>query len=519
MNANEWLSNLIEQIRALPPGRRVALGATAAGTLGFLLWLTLGMGAGDERLLYRDLAEDEAAPVVEALEAEKIPYRLAEGGSAIYVPAPQVHEARIRVAARGLPAGGGTGFEIFDRSGFGVTEFVNRVNYQRALQGELARSVEQLEAVERARVQVAVPERKGFVASRSRHPSAAVVVRMRPGHELEPAQVRGIVHLVASSVEGLDSSRVTVVDGRGRLLAPTAQSDEVAAPAGALGHQARLERQLAQRIESILEPTVGPDRVVARVRADLDWTRVESTEERFDPDSQVARSEVLEEETATDGVGVAAGGVPGAGSNLPGLAGPEPAPAGSTSTRKTETLNYEISKKVVRTVGSVGSVRRLDVAVLVDGKPAETADAPFTPWEEESLRSFEELAKRAVGFSQERGDQITVTSAPFESIEIEEPAGGLSPEIVLLVSAALRALGIVVALLLLAKLVVRPLLEKLTVAPPAGLPASAGDLELQLAGAGSAELASGAAEAGAPAAANPAGEEAVKAVRVWLSER
>ncbi len=211
----EWLRPLTEPFLALPRARQITLVATAAGSLAFFLWLAAGARSGDYRLLYRGLEETELAAIVDALTAERIDYELAEGGSAVRVPASRVHEARMRIASRGLPNGSSPGFEIFDRGSFGVTDFVQKVNYHRALQGELARTIEQVEGIEQARVQLAIPERKRMLGRQDRKPSASVVTRLSAGRDLEPAQVRGIVHLVASSVEGLEPARVTLVDQAG----------------------------------------------------------------------------------------------------------------------------------------------------------------------------------------------------------------------------------------------------------------------------------------------------------------
>jgi len=526
----EWISNLIEQARALPPGRRLALALTGLGSLAFFLWLGYGAAGADYRPLYRGLAEDEAARVVEALSTENIPYRLSSGGTGIDVPAEAVYEARIRLAGRGLPSGGGVGFELFDRPGFGVSDFVHRVNFRRALQGELARSIETLEAVDRARVQIALPESTVFVGRERRQPSASVVLRLRPGAELGESTARGIVHLVASSVEGLTADRVTVVDDLGRLLAPQGEGGAFAVPATELAHQARVEALLARRIEDILEPTVGIGRVVAQVRAELDWTRRESEAERYDPDSQVARSEQISTETTSESGG-APGGVAGLAANTPDLA---TAPGGgggsSSSTQSTETINYEISKTVVREVEPLGDVKRLHVAVLVDGKPAEPgadpAAAGFVPWSPEELREFEKLARQAVGFDEDRGDEITLHSAPFRSLALEEeaPPPWADPTLLGLVATALRVLGVALVVVLFARLVVRPLAGALGPGPTDALPAggmTAAQMEAQLAGGGAA----------APTPPAPASlaeqvaqvtqirsDDSVKAVRKWLRE-
>ncbi len=460
----EWLSNMLDQFKELPPARQVTLVATAAGSLAFFLWLASGTQESDYRLLYRGLEDAEIATVTEALTTERVDWRLEEGGSAIYVPAAMIHEARIRVAARGLPSGTSPGFEIFDRGSFGVTDFVQKVNYRRALQGELARSVEEVDAVERARVQIAVPERSVFVRKEQKEASASVVVQLRPGRDLDDGQVDSIVHLVASSVDGLRTDRVTLVDDRGRLLSPHGGGGGRRGSSAGLARQAKLEGQLEQQIESILERTVGIGRVEARVAAELDWTQRESTEEAFDPDSQVARSE----QRTTDAANETApqnGGVVGVVANTPegGAAGDAQARQ-TNSSRSSETLNYEISKVVRPQVDPVGAIKRLSIAVLVDGQPATAEEsgegAPgWKPWSDEQLEEFERLAALAVGFDRERGDQISVVNAPFETIALPEDEGLLTPELLVLLTTLLHGVAFLVGLILFAKLMVKPLAD------------------------------------------------------------
>lgn len=514
----DGFGNLLRGLNALPPVQQLVIAITGIGSLAFFVWIALDLSSPPERMLFGQLQPDEAARVVDALRAENIEYRLDHGGTAVFVPAAMVHEARIRLAGNGLPSGDATGFEIFDGSGFGVSDFVNRVNYQRALQGELARSIEQLASVERARVQLAIPERRGFLKTKTQGSTASVVVKLRGGAELDASQVRGIVHLVASSIEGLPASRVSLVDDSGQLLSGDPGNDAHASSVGAFRHQEKLEHELAQRVESILIPTVGEGRVVARVRAALDWTQTEETAERFDPDSQTARSEEVTTESTREGTSQA---VAGAGSNLPSLGNGAADAAATGSTRQTETINYEISKVVQRKIGVGGSVEQLDIAVLVDGQPTSEGE-DFVAWSDEQLSRFEELAKRAVGFDADRGDKITLTSAPFlpdVAAPIEEEGFSITPEWIVLGTSALRIVGLIVALLLFARTVAAPLASGLTAAAPApALPARAGDLEAQLTP-GDAALASLPADTSDPALAGPGGEEAVKTLRVWLSER
>lgn len=518
MQIPDWLQNLRTQFLAWPLPRRLLFVGTAVGSLVFFLWLGLGAGAVPYATLFRGVAPEEMAKLVSALEAERIPFELADEGTTIRVPSDRVHAARIRLAGQGLPSGGGAGFELFDKPDFGVTDFVHRVNYRRALSGELARSIAELEPVARARVQIALPDRSPFVGDRERQPSASVVVDLKPGAELSRAQVRGIVHLVSSAVESLAPERVTVIDGRGRLLSPTHEGVDPAQPAGTGEYQTRLEAELAQRVEAILTPVVGVGRVVARVRADLDWTQTEHTEERFDPDSQVARSEQRTSETDEDGTGLAEG-VPGVASNVPG-AGVEATGSGAggrRTARSTETINYEISKTVRRSVEPSGTLQRLTVAVLIDGRGTDGGEA----WGAESLREFEELAKRAVGFSEERGDQLTITTAPFRIGDAGDgfEGGGagewLSPQAWALLGQGVRGALALAALVLFALLVVRPLAGAVGGAALPGLPMRVEELETQLAG----ESLPASASMPDPAElVRTRASESVRAIQSWLQQ-
>ena len=513
-------SDVYTQFMALPPARRALLVATAAGSLLFFAWVSLGTVRVDDQVLFRGLPEAEVARVIDALEGEGIAYTLADGGTTVKVPSARLHEARIRVASRGLPMGGGVGFELFDRPGFGVTDFVHRVNYQRALQGELARSVEQLAPVARARVQLALPDRSPFVGRRKREPSASVVLRTEPGHELASNQVAAIVHLVSSSVEELKPERVSVVDDRGQLLSAQAEGAVgAAAPPGTRSYQARLESDLARRIEAILEPTVGAGRVVATVSADLDWTQTETTEERYDPNSQIERSEQRTEETSSEG-GLEAGGVPGARANTPGGDVGAPGAEGAASKRTTETINYELSKRVIHSRKGIAQLERLSAAVLVDGKPVEGEGADFEPWAAEDLKQFEALARQAVGFSEERGDELVLTSAPFRTLEFAEDAagGGLSPGLLLIVSQLLRYGMLIGVVALFGLLVVKPLARSVESGGALSLPARVADLQAQQAD-GAGEAAAVAAASGADARTiDVPGDDAVKALRTWLRQ-
>jgi len=411
----EWLGQLLGQVRgflAAMPWRQRAMFLGLSG--GFVLAFAAFVWWASRPVfdsVFANLEEPDAAAIVEYLRNERIPYRLEHGGRAVLVPSERVYDVRLALASAGLPRGSGTGFEIFDEQKLGMTDFVQRLNYTRALQGELSRTIAQISGVTAARVHLALPERSVFV-SEDRHPTASVVLTLAPGRAMGAGSVAGIVHLVASSVEGLSPDDVTIVDNAGRVLA----GDKGGLEASGVGHhvldyQHALEGRLEERIESMLGRVVGQEKVNARVNVLLDLTRVETTEERVDPDRTAVSSERLSREESNDAR--AAGGVPGVASNLTNEV-PE-VTGGTRSERRDESVTYEVSKVTSRSVGSIGQVERLSVAVLIDGTYEQAeGGATFVPRPQEELDRYTELVKSAVGFSEARGDRVEVASVPFE---------------------------------------------------------------------------------------------------------
>jgi flagellar M-ring protein FliF len=409
---------------ALPPARRVTVAAVGLASMAAVLGLAWWVERPLYRPLFTNLSEQDAGAIVEALKAEKVPFQLEDGGRAVLVPAERLYELRLSLAGRGLPEGGGVGFELFDRQTLGQTDFLQRLNYQRALQGELGRTIAQLGGVESARVHVAIPERSLFVAE-DRRPSASVVVRLAPGRALSRAQIDGIVHLVASSIEGLQTEGVTVVDEAGRMLTPDRNMrDTTGASSAVLEYQSTVERQLAERVEGMLAAVVGRDKAIARVAATLDFARVERTEESWDPDRTAVRTQrTTREETTGPRLG---GGTPGVQANLTNDTNPVEA-NGPGSSRRDESQSYEISKVVSHTVAPVGAVKQLSVAVLIDGTYAEEGGKRvFKPRPQEELDRMRELVKSAVGFSEARGDKIEISSVAFQTEPMPEGEGMLA---------------------------------------------------------------------------------------------
>jgi flagellar M-ring protein FliF len=358
---------------------------------------------------------DDAAAMASKLKEMGVPYRLEGDGTTILVPASMVYDMRLRLATEGLPRGGGAGFELFDQRNFGMTEFMQKLNYRRALQGELSRTISQLDAVHSARVHIVLPEKSLFLDQQDK-PTASVVLKLAPGRRLTPEQIRGIAHLVASSVEGLSAEDVTLVDHNGEQL-----RQEVPDPSRLFlseeqqAYQQTLERTLERRAQSLLARAIGKDKVLVRVSADLDFQRIERAEERYDADNPAVRSEQRSKESGA-GPGFWAIGVPGVRSNVTGGANVEQQGT-NTASRESETINYEVSKVVSKIVAPSGEIKRLSVAVLVDGayQPgAQPGETTYVPRTEEELAKFRDMVKSAVGYNEARGDRVEIANIPFE---------------------------------------------------------------------------------------------------------
>ncbi len=413
--------------------QRMIILVALAGSVAGLIALTLWTQQPDMQVLFTNLGSEDAAAIIDKLKETKVPYETTGGGATVLVPSEQVHDLRLQLATQGLPHGGGVGFEIFDRTSIGMSEFVQKLNYRRALQGELARTIAQMPEVERARVHLAIPERRLF-ASEQEKARASVILTLRNGQQLGQAQVQGVIHLVSSSVEGLQARDVTIVDGHGRMLSATVTDESSGLTNAQLDYQRSVEKDVETRIQTMVERIVGPNKAVVRVSSLVDFRKVETTEERYDPNSQVVRSEQRGQEKAngTNGVG---GGVPGVESNVPPGTDQEPAQTSSNNSQtKNETVNYEISRTVSKIVEPVGVIKQLSVAVLVDGmyEPSkagegDATDAPaaarkYIPRSEEDLKRIEDIVKKAMGFSAERQDQVQVVNVQFGTGP-DEPQG------------------------------------------------------------------------------------------------
>ncbi|MDP1898690.1 MAG: flagellar basal-body MS-ring/collar protein FliF [Sulfurimicrobium sp.] len=432
----------------------------------------------DYRVLYSNLSDRDGGTIISSLQQMNVPYKMAEGGGAILVPANQVYEMRLRLASQGLPKGSVVGFELMDGQKLGMSEFQERVNYQRALEGEITRSIQSLSAVQGARLHLAIPRPSVFIREQQK-PSASVLLSLYPGRSLDAAQVSGIAHLISSSVPDLPLKNVTVVDQNGNLL--TGAGEGAGAHAGLdptqLDYLHQVEQSYVKRIESILMPILGQGNIKAQVAADLDFSMVEQTAETYKPNpvpnEAAIRSQQMSE-TSGD-AGKQASGVPGALSNqppgaasapitatAPGAGGAAGTAAGGGNVHKESTVNFEVDKTIQHIRQPVGGIKRLSVAVVVNHrKDAKGANKPLTQAE---LSQIENLVKEAMGFSPTRGDTLNVVNAAFTESEAEEiPAVPLwkEPGNMALVKEVAKNLLIAALLFYLVFGVIRPILRDL----------------------------------------------------------
>ena len=457
---------------ALAPGKRILIAGVALLSVAAFAVLILVANRTDYRPLFTNLSAEDAGEIVKKLKEAKTPYQITADGKGIMVPAEKVYEQRLTLASEGLPQGGGVGFEIFDRKNFGMTEFVQKLNYQRALQGELSRTISQLNGVEQARIHLVIPEKSLFKES-EKPATASIVLKMKSNHSLRESEVQGVVHLVASSIEGMEPDHVTVLDSRGKILSSgNGSSDPAAKVTSAMQETQRsYEKNVEERIQSLLDRIVGSGKTVARVSAAFDFKRVERVEEKFDPESIAVRSEQRTEEKGS--ASASAAGVPGVQTNL-GRTAPS---AGSTpggGSKNDETLNYEVSRSTAKIIEPVGALSKISVAVLVDGKyeaPVTVKDgqpskSKYLPRSPDEMQKIETLVKSAVGFSTERGDQLTVQNVPFqdtgEAGSVETQQWWDNPFIQSLFKNLLIGFGF----LALIFFVIRPLLSSLRITRP-----------------------------------------------------
>ncbi|HIV70013.1 MAG TPA: flagellar M-ring protein FliF [Candidatus Aquabacterium excrementipullorum] len=434
----------VQRVQALPMQRKLMMGGGIAALVAILVAMVMWGNQAEYRVLYTNLSDKDGGAILAQLQQMNVPYKYTDGGAAIMVPADKVHDVRLKLASAGLPKGSVAGYELMETQRFGVTQFQERLNFQRGLEGELTRSIQTLSGVESARVHLALPNQNGFFRDQQK-PSASVILSMYAGRTLDKGQVAGIVHLVSSSVPEMSPKSVSVVDQSGSLLSGQAEGtnpDQAGLDAQQLQYVRQMETGFTQRIRDLLEPVVGKENLRAQVTADLDFSQVESTAEEFKPNQTPTSAAVRSQQTSESSNGAGGSnaqptGVPGAMSNQPPT--PATAPingasqplqgtqangaggAGGGSSRRDAVTNYEVDKTVRVTRNASGSIRRLNAAVVINNitKTDAKGKTTTTPMSQEDLDKLTALVKEGIGFNEQRGDSVKVINAPFQLVKEE----------------------------------------------------------------------------------------------------
>ncbi|MCK9362245.1 MAG: flagellar M-ring protein FliF [Syntrophales bacterium] len=442
----EFLSKLKAVLASFSPAKKMSLVAVtiiALAGIGFIVYYS---GQVEYRVLFSNLSSEDAGSIVSKLQEKKVPYSLSPGGDVVSVPAERVAELRLEMATAGLPQGGGVGFEIFDQKSFGSSEFEQQINYRRALQGELTRTINSLEEIQQSRVHLALPKDSLFIEQQKKS-TASVTVKLKPGKSLRPLQVEGIAHLVASSVEGMNAEDVIIVDSKGNVLSSMPSDSKIAKMTSAqIDYQRAAEKEMASRIQSLLENVVGKGKAVVRVSAEMDFSIIEQTEEKYDPESPVVRSVKRMTDKTTAPANAAAD------SN------------NQEHDKADETINYEINKVVSKTVLPVGAVKKISVAVLIDGVYAKNDKGAevYQPRVQKDIDALAGLVQKSVGINTARGDQIVVTEMPFSKVDLagDLPAPSTWREKFSFFFPLIKYLLAFIAVFVLIMFFVRPLLKE-----------------------------------------------------------
>lgn len=471
----------------------------AAAVVALLIGAWLWSRTPDYRVLYTNLSERDGGAIVAALDQMQVPYRFSDGGGALMVPAEQVHAVRLRLAGQGLPKGSLVGFEAMDNQKLGTSQFAEQINYQRALEGELARSVQSISAVQSARVHLAIPKPTIFVREQQK-PSASVLVNLYPGKSLDPAQVSAVVHLVANSVPELAPTNISVLDQNGNLLSQASDSaggTNRALEPGQLKYVRDLELSLADRVRAILTPIMGPNNVQAQVTADIDFSETETVAESYKPnqnkDAAAVRSQQSSESSNNNSAGGGAG-VPGALSNQPAAQASAPIAGqpnsgaaganqnGTASSRRDTTTNYEVDKTTKHTRDALGRLQRLSVAVVVNHRQVTDSKGKVThnALPKAEIDQITNLVKDAIGFNKDRGDSVNVVNSSFATLPtapVEALPFWKQPDTIAMGKDVGKHLLIAGVLLYLVLGVIRPLIRTLAT-PPALVTQNADELSL-----------------------------------------
>jgi flagellar M-ring protein FliF len=479
--------------------QKILLMVSIAAVIALLVAGSAWLKQADYRVLFSNISERDGGAIIASLEQMNVPYRFSDSGGAILIPGARVHEVRLRLATQGLPKGGGVGFELMENQKFGISQFAEQVNYQRGLEGELSRTIQSIGAVQAARVHLAIPKPTVFVREELK-PSASVLLNLYPGRVLEPSQIAGIQNLVAASVPNLAVAGVTLIDQTGAMLSQLkSKLMEVGLDPTQIRYVQEIEASAIKRVEDILVPIVGEGNVRVQIAADVDFSQNEQTAETHrpnttPPDISVRSQQTSESASATP----SAQGIPGALSNQPpvpatapltqpavpgagGTAAGPPLPgqlnaagvqapiasvAQPISTRKDSTINYELDKTIRHTKQSVGTIKRLSAAVVVNHR--KDAKGLAKPLADAELKQINELVKEAMGFSKDRGDTVSLANAPFTAIDRSDLAIPLwkDPEVLSLLKELFKYAAIAAVIALLMFKVVIPLSKTMLEPPP-----------------------------------------------------
>lgn len=477
----ETRTNRFSAIAQLSGQKKLGLMLAAAASIALLVGIAIWSKSPDYRVLYTSINEQDGGAIINALQQMNVPYQFSEGNGTILVPGTQVHEVRLRLASQGLPKGGISGFELLENQKFGSSQFLEQVNYQRALEGELARSIQSLSAVQSARIHLAIAKPTVFVRERQQ-PSVSVLLNLYPGRVLTSEQVSAIVHLVSSSIPSLPVKNVTVVDQNGNLLStPKKEGNETGLDDSQLKYIHELEQNINKRIETILIPITGPSNVRAQVTADVDFSRTERAEEIYKPNNIATEAASIRSQQKSDSMSAnrPESGVPGALSNRPPAAAEAPVDVAAgdeaknqvpVDTRSDSTTNYELDKTIQHTRQSVGRINRLSAAVVINyrGKMDETGNLIHEPLAAEEIEKINSLVKQAMGFDENRGDSLTVTNSQFNvpEEEIAEIPFWKQPDMILLAKEIGKQLIIAALVLFFLLKILKPFLKSLLPPPP-----------------------------------------------------
>ena len=474
------------QLSQLSNQKKLGLILSAAAVVALLAGALMWSQTPEYRVLYNNVPDQDGAAIIGALQQMNVPYKFSESGGAILVPEKQVHEVRLRLAGQGLPKGGLAGFELMENQKFGASQFLEQVNYQRALEGELARSIQSIAAVQSARVHLAIAKPSVF-SREKQQPSVSVLLNLHAGRVLSVEQVSAIVHLMSSSVPNLPVKNVTVVDQHGNLLSTQNDKQDSRFDAKQLEYIQELEENYIRRIETILTPITGAANVRAQVTADVDFSRVERAEETYRPNNTEAEAAAIRSQQTLEATSTGSkldGGIPGALSNRP----PEPAsapieaggenkegadkPAVPTDKKKESTTNYEVDKTVQHVQQSTGNIKRLSAAVVVNyrKKVDENGEVTNEPLTADEIKEINNLVREAMGYNEKRGDSLTVTNNLFThtgEMVLDVPLWK-DPDVIMLAKDIGKQLLIAAVVLFFLLKILKPFLKSLT--PPASLP-------------------------------------------------